>query len=119
MPAYSFKERFVSDVKAGIKTQTIRTKRKHQIKAGDPVYLYYGMRTKFCTKIGEGICTGVADILIANSGILIEGVGFAQGEDLESIAKSDGFENWETMKRWWKKINGLPFKGEIIFWKLA
>ncbi len=51
MPAFSFKERFVTWVKDGSKPGTIRSFRKYPIKAGQPAHLYYGMRTRHCTKI--------------------------------------------------------------------
>lgn len=118
MPAYSFKERFVPRVKDGSKKQTIRAKRKHQIKVGDPVYLYYGMRTKHCMKIGEGVCIDVNDILISKHNILIENVGLLRGEELNVFAQKDGFRNWADMKNFWIINNGLPFYGEVIHWKL-
>jgi len=51
MPAFSFKERFVPMVKDGSKPGTIRAYRKYPIKVGQLAHLYYGMRTKFCTKL--------------------------------------------------------------------
>ena len=51
MPAFSFKERFVPMVKDGSKTQTIRSFRKAPFRVGTPAHLFYGMRTKFCTKL--------------------------------------------------------------------
>lgn len=51
MPAYSFKERFVPFVKDGSKPGTIRNFRKHPVCVGQLAHLYYGMRTKYCTKL--------------------------------------------------------------------
>lgn len=51
MPAYSFKERFVPWVKDGSKPGTIRAFRKHPVKVGDTAHLYYGMRTRYCSKL--------------------------------------------------------------------
>jgi hypothetical protein len=51
MPAYSFKERFVPMVKDGSKSQTIRSFRRTPPSRGQFAHLYYGMRTKFCTKL--------------------------------------------------------------------
>lgn len=53
MPAFSFKERFVPMVKDGSKPGTIRNFRKHPFKVGTPAHLYFGMRSKFCTKLVE------------------------------------------------------------------
>jgi hypothetical protein len=68
MPAYSFKERFIPLLKDGSKRQTIRKSRKGQAKPGDTVYLYFGMRTKYCTKIGEGTCINRSAIIITEDG---------------------------------------------------
>jgi hypothetical protein len=117
MPAYSFKERFVENVKRGRKRKTIRGKRKHQIKVGDKVYLYYAMRTKYCTKIGEGICTKREDILFLYTGVFVN-QKLLSGKRLEAFAKSDGFKNFDDMWEFWINNNQLPFKGDVIYWKL-
>lgn len=41
------------------KTQTIRKPRKHPIKEGDKLFIYWKLRTKQCEKLGEGIVTKV------------------------------------------------------------
>ena len=43
----------------GSKTQTIRKPRKHPIKVGDKLFIYWKLRTKECEKLGEGIVTKV------------------------------------------------------------
>lgn len=43
----------------GSKTQTIRKPRKHPIKVGDKLFIYWKLRTKQCQKLGEGIVTKV------------------------------------------------------------
>jgi hypothetical protein len=117
MPAYSFKERFVWPIKKGTKKQTIRAKRKHQIKVGDPVYLYYGMRTKWCIKIGEGVCTKVQDVIFMATGFFVDGKLLDGEKNCHAFALADGFVNFDDMFLWWQENNGLPFKGEIIHWK--
>lgn len=117
MPAYSFKEQFIEPIKARDKMQTIRGKRRHQAKPGDTLYLYYGMRTKWCTKIGEAICTDVGDIVITEKGDV-----FVNGKKLHAmaeyrLAQADGFENIIEMLSFWKKNNSLPFHGDIIYWE--
>lgn len=64
MPAYSFKGQFVPYVEEGSKPHTIRARRKNFAKKGDMLYLYFGMRTKFCRKIREESCTDVRTIFI-------------------------------------------------------
>ena len=43
----------------GTKTQTIRKPRKHPIKKGDKLYIYWKLRTKECEKLGEAIVTKI------------------------------------------------------------
>lgn len=116
MPAYSFKERFIPLIKSGYKRQTIRGKRKGQAKAGDTLYLYYGMRTKFCTKIKEAICTKVEEIEIQADGVVKINRKKIDSVQKYGLAKADGFQNFEDMLSFWKANNELPFKGDIIHW---
>lgn len=118
MPAYSFKERFIPLIKNGSKTQTIRRKRKGQAKPGDTVYLYYGMRTKWCTKIGEGICTKVEEISIQQNGVVRINGKKMDWVQKQALSNADGFQNWEKMFRWWNQTHLLPFTGDIIYWQL-
>jgi hypothetical protein len=116
MPAYSFKERFIPLIKSGEKRQTIRSKRKHQVEEGDKIYLFYGMRTKFCTRIMDAVCLGVKDISITANGVVrIDGRALMNAEK-QKLAKADGFDNFDTMIRWWKQTHKLPFTGDIIYW---
>lgn len=73
MPAFSFKERFVPMVKDGSKCCTIRSFRKYPVKVGQLAHLYYGMRTKFCTKLVEPapVISFVRCILIPKNGQLV------------------------------------------------
>jgi hypothetical protein len=43
----------------GTKTQTIRRPRKHPLKVGDKLFVYWKLRTKECEKLGEAIVTKV------------------------------------------------------------
>ena len=117
MPAYSFKERFIPLLKSGEKNQTIRKKRKGQAKPGDTLYLYYGMRTKWCTKIGEAICTKVNELKISvNKNVYLNGHRLSL-EQKNRLAQDDGFEDYNTMFRWWNQTHELPFIGDIIYWE--
>ena len=127
MPAYSFKERFVPLILSGEKKQTIRNKRKGQAKPGDPLYLFYGMRTKWCKRLLNTTCRDVKEIIITKNGFV-----YVDGKKLtimqkDRLAYDDGFRNEEsifntpsncfkTMLRWWKQTHDLPFKGDIIYW---
>lgn len=43
----------------GTKTQTIRKPRKHPIKVGDKLHIYWNLRMKSCEKLGEAIVTKI------------------------------------------------------------
>lgn len=114
VPAYSFQKQFVPFVESGAKTHTIRGKRKHRPKPGQPFYGYYAMRTKQCRKIIQSVIMKVEDIEIhqwtvrVNHEILFS-------DECEQLAKRDGFSNFKEMMKFWK--GRLPFFGHIIHWK--
>jgi len=129
MPAYSFKERFVPLILSGAKKQTIRKKRKGQAKPGDPLYLFYGMRTKWCKRLLNTTCTSVRTIVIKRTGsVYINGRKLTEIEK-DELAYNDGFSPetlqdvrinkkgcFALMFRWWNQTHELPFKGDIIYW---
>ncbi|MEO5681439.1 MAG: ASCH domain-containing protein [Chitinophagaceae bacterium] len=71
MPAYSFKQQFVPYVLDGTKWHTVRSRRKHPAKVGDKVYLYYGLRTKFCKNLRNEVCSKTHSIVITAGGEII------------------------------------------------
>jgi len=118
MPALNFESQFANAVRDGFKSQTIRAPRKKPIKEGDTLYLYTGMRTKNCIKLNEVICDSVLDF-----NIHMDGWGCDVGpcmvrdkDELNKLARADGFEDWFEMVRWFIYNHGLPFKGNLILW---
>lgn len=128
MGALSFKGQFVPKVIAGLKhkpggkRQSIRNFRKRPLKVGEPVYLYFAMRTKWCKKIGESVIKSVQEIRIDENEVTVYDIliprdqrffimlkfnrAYKTKAQLDRFAKADGFRNWETMKRWWKLTHG-------------
>jgi hypothetical protein len=123
MPALNFDKRFSGMVLSGTKTQTIRKPRKHPFKVGQTAYLYTGMRTKNCRKLGGGGITRVLPIEIASDTVVFPGafegyeVAF-MGDTLELFARDDGFESWEEMREWFRETYGLPFRVVLVEWEL-
>lgn len=135
MPAYSFQKQFVPFVESGAKTHTIRGKRKHRPKSGQPFYGYYAMRTKQCRKLIESTITKVDDILILDSGRKFQDVKPLQDgmrlfgpypqiviadvelddDEMESLALRDGFPSLFEMSRFWDLSE--PSLRDIIHWK--
>jgi hypothetical protein len=132
MAAYNFKERFVPMILDGSKTQTIRANRKGRqghAKRGDRVYLYYGMRTKWCRKLGEGICEFAQPIRITEDEIysgqhplhLFKGLkdrfAWLDGFRPEGTTLENPIGAFELMLKFWRQTHSLPFEGTIIYWK--
>lgn len=125
MPVYSFQERFIPLLIDGSKKQTIRKKRRGQAKPGDILYLYFGMRTKYCKKIMEADCREVKEIIIHKNGVVTVGGRKLNKYEKDTLAFNDGFRlsnyprhdgSFDLMLRWWKQTHELPFKGDIIYW---
>jgi len=132
MPAYSFKERFCPFLLDGSKTQTIRAMRKGRCRhaePGDIVYLYFGLRTKWCKKLGEGVCVNRKEIIIHPAGdIEIDGVHLSDPHEKNLFAWRDGFRPsgsseehpdgaYDLLMRFWRQTHELPFRGVVIYWK--
>jgi hypothetical protein len=119
MPLFNFQKQFAPDVESGEKRQTIRARRKNRPQVGQTAYLYTGARTKACRKLGEEKIVRVVPVLISNDGLAIGasalGVKFEK-QELDTFAKNDGFQSWESMRDWFKNTHGLPFPGDLIQW---
>lgn len=116
MPIISFKKQFEKNVKLRIKCQTIRKNGKRIYKKGDTLYLYTGLRTKGCKKLGEGIIKAVESIYIDNNLIVLDGEKLNNIQKYE-LAVADGFRDIYELTRWFNEIHGLPFEGRLIKWQ--
>ena len=135
MPALNFQARFAAAVERGDKRQTIRKRRKdgRDPKSGDTLYLYTGMRTKACRKLGEVKCRTVQWIHIGKFDG--ERTGFPEVSSLvdgspvwapdfcrdplaaeRRFARRDGFRTWQERSDWFEATHGLPFEGILIRW---
>lgn len=118
MVAYNFQACFALAVESGEKRQTIRAvgKRRHA-RRGDPLQLYTGQRTKACRKLRDAICHDVCPILIyADKVFTFNPQEIHLGENLEILARLDGFTSWAEMRDWFAQVHGLPFHGVMIRW---
>lgn len=127
MPLLGFKAEFADRVERGEKTQTIRAYRKdgRDPKVGQRVYLWTGLRQKGARRLGEGIVTKVAPVVIsANGDVFVEGIRLFPGE-LHRFARRDGFgtpgeqSTGGLMVEWFRRVHGLPFRGVVIRWRLT
>lgn len=119
MPALSFSKQFADLVESGRKTQTIRAPRKRPIVAGDRVYLYTGMRTKACRKLGEGLVVRVEPIRIEAIGkVYVAGVLLGL-DDRARLAREDGFGSFTSFLDWFIGADRVEaFDGSLIRWRL-
>lgn len=115
MPALNFKAQFADDVEQGRKRQTIRPKRKHPIDVGDRLYLYTGMRTKQCRKLGEADCIVTTPIEIRNGRVLLDEKSLTLFQIMR-LAIDDRFEDWAEFFAFFRNQYGLPFEGDLIGW---
>lgn len=136
MTAYSFKRRFVLPIQVGLglvdrpeitpKQHTIRADRKRHARPGEEVQLYTAMRTKQCELIGRARCTTVEPIEMhfrerrRSDWVRSSTLGkIDRPENLRRFAQSDGFEDWERLREFWREEHpGIDdFVGVIIFWE--
>ena len=118
MPVLNFKERFAANVAVGRKRQTVRVRRKRPIRPGDRLYLYTGMRTKRCRKLGEATCKRVDEIVIelnVDETIWVNGQTLSRPERLV-LARADGFVSVGRFVAFFRRTYGLPFEGVIVKW---
>ena len=118
MPALNFQKQFAPLVESGEKRQTIRAYRKdgRDPKPGDTLYLYTGMRTKACRKIGEVKCKDAERIHIWVANMAVGDRHGSTGSQCNAMAVADGFADFGEMLKWFEKTHGLPFEGVLIRW---
>ncbi len=122
MVAYSFQKRFIEPIRAGTKRQTIRnerTGRARHARPGEPVQLYFGLRTKHSRLIAAPLCEAVWPVRINLDGFVSANDGWIRsGDDLDAFAVSDGFRDWADMVAFWSKHHPgvIVFSGVLIRW---
>lgn len=130
MPAYNFKAQFAPAVEAGQKLCTIRGR---AAVVGTKAYLYTGMRTKACRKLGEGTITGCISIAVGYAQDGCPRARIGAGKTMTSVAAfaalaaADGFSTPRDMVDWFRdqykfsiSVDGGKdvFSGFMITWEL-
>lgn len=118
MPAYNFKQQFAEAVESGEKFSTIRPYRKDgkDPQEGQMAYLYTGMRTANCRKLGEGTIADVKTIAITTQGSLQVDGDLVMPIGRKIIALADGFDDYQQFVDFFDNQYGLPFHGLHISW---
>lgn len=127
MPAYNFKQQFAEPIRSRQKRQTIRASGKRKPpKVGDTLYLYTGMRTAECRKLGEFRCNGVWHITIETEHRRVRlprmiGATLTMWDldqaDVDALAKADGFESTDAFFDWFRENHGKSMSGYLIGWE--
>ena len=110
---------FIDKILSGEKRQTIRKAggKWENVKVGDKLTLYTGLRTKECRKLGEAEVESIEDIIITKNESVIVNAHYWSFELIYELAKKDGFERVEDFYKFFNEHYGNNFKGKIIKWK--
>ena len=84
---------FKEKVKDGSKKQTIRSLRRKKIDPGDTLYLYWHLRQNDCELLKVSKCVSV------------DYVRYQDFCNSEEIARKDGFNNAEELRKLFKKMH--------------
>jgi hypothetical protein len=118
VPAINFRAEFAGLVESGRKRQTIRALRAdcRNPRPGQTLYLYVGLRTKGCRKLGEAVCVAVDQVTIEERRMILRGEHLSL-DAADHEAEKDGFPCFMNMRDWFERKRGLPFDGLRIRWE--
>lgn len=119
------KPEFVELIKKGIKIHTIREDKHNRWQQGMKIQFWYGNpRNKKSNpeihQFGTGTCIAITDINIFPEKNVVVTFSkklftllntFTNLNDLNKLARADGFKNWEEMKKWFNE----SFYGKLIW----
>ena len=105
----------------GSKRQTIRGVRKHPIKEGEKLFMWWNQRSPQREKLGESKCIKIREICIMTDGYVcqISDDQYSLVDHpslLDKFAIADGFDNWQKLIEFFENTHGLPFEGVLIEW---
>lgn len=123
MPAINFNAQFADQVRSGKKRQTIRARGKRRPpRVGETLSLYMGIGSR---KLLDAVCTSVELIGISTTAKTVQiprmfGADprfvFLDDDEIEELAKADGFDNAESFFAWFSDHYGKTFSGYLIKW---
>lgn len=119
-----FERRFVSLVRRGVKTHTIRPRRKRPIHVGDALSLRCWRGLAYRSRqqqINQGFVVSVAPIRIDRGprgmpDIDVDGTHLLANE-ANLLAIADGFQDVIEFLEWRHERYGLPWSGQLITWR--
>lgn len=112
------KKEFVERIKDGSKIHTIREDKHDRWKVGNSIQFWSGNPRNVKSNpfpFGTGFVKKVITISISSkrNEVYIDWERYIDIVTLEQLAKDDGFENWEEMKKFFPE----EFFGKLIFWE--
>jgi len=116
MAALNFKKQFVPLVLSLLKPHTIRQERKHPIKVGDTLQLYYGLRTKSCVLLGTAPCVRIQHIDIYSGNKVLLDETWLTGNEIEQLAQRDGFAKVSDFFSFFEQTYALPTSNMRLIW---
>lgn len=114
---------FIDKILSGEKRQTIRraSPKWKNVKVGDKLTLYTGLRTKECRKLGEAVVKSISRIVLHErdsiGGITREGEFPLTYSEIDILARLDGFNSVDDF---WDFFNAhypeKPIEMKVIRW---
>lgn len=124
MAQFNFKGQFADQVRDGRKKQTIRAKRKRPPRVGEIAYLFTGLRTKQCQRLGAKLIISVEEIQITERHIGItheresSDITHILGpRETANLIIADGFDTAEDFFTFFREQHGFPFFGHLTKWE--
>ena len=114
---------FIDKILSGEKRQTIRKagKKWENVKVGDKLTLYTGLRTKQCRKLGEAEVESIEDIEIESPLRIFSRIKINDKylliHGMRELALNDGFSTIDSFLDFFNSHYGTNFTGKIIRWK--
>ena len=115
---------FIDKILSGAKRQTIRRAgpKWANVKAGDKLTLYTGLRTKACRKLGEAVVKYIGKVKLYKAGLIgaitCEGEYWLTEDEIDRLTKLDGFDD---IYDFWKFFDAhypeRPIEMVVIRWK--
>jgi hypothetical protein len=116
MTLLNFKKDFVPLILDRSKPHTIRRERKHPIKVGDTLQLYYGLRTKSCILIGTAPCIRIQEVDIYPGNKVLLNEAWLIDEQIWELARRDGFSETSEFFNFFKAAYALPTSNMRLIW---
>jgi len=115
-----FQGRFEALIVSGQKVHTIRPHRRDgrpRARVGEALSLRVWSGLPYRSpqrEFARVVVTQVGECIIGTHAAMVDSVIM----DSEPFAHADGFVSWEELACWFRATHGLPFRGELIRWRI-